>query len=84
MWIMSNVVKEVLELKEFISTFILCLIVCWVATFFFVGLIINNIWAIVIIVAFLLAVLITAFMNQQSRIEELERKMEKSLNNKQD
>ncbi len=69
-------------MKEFISTFFICLVICGVATFFFAGLILNNIWAIVIIVAFLLAVLITAFMNQESRIEELEKKMENSLNNK--
>ncbi|MGE4284693.1 MAG: hypothetical protein AB7G87_13445 [Clostridia bacterium] len=71
-------------MKEFISTFFICLVVCGVATFFFAGLIFDNIWGIIIIVAFLLAVFITAFMNQDSRIEELEKKMEKLLNDKQD
>ncbi len=71
-------------MKNFISTFFACLVVCWIATFFFVGLIANNIWAIIIIVAFLLAVLITVFMNQESRIEELEKKIEQLLNKKQD
>lgn len=74
---------EGFKLKEFISTFFICLVVCGIATFF-AGLILNNIWAIIVIVAFLLAVLITAFMNQESRIEDLEKKMEKTLNNKQD
>lgn len=70
-------------MKEFISTFFVCLIVCGVATFFFAGLIINNIWGIIVMVAFLLAVLITVFISQESRIEELEKKMEKLLNDKQ-
>lgn len=77
-------VKEVLKFKEFISTFFVCLIVCGVATFFFAGLILNNIWNITIVAAFLLAVLITVFMNQESRIEELEKKMEKLLNDTRD
>lgn len=75
---------EGFKLKEFINTFFACLVVCGVATFFFAGRILNNIWAIIIIVAFLLAVLITVFMNQESRIEELEKKIEKLLNDKQD
>ncbi len=71
-------------MKEFISTFFICLVVCWIATFFFAAFILNNIWAIIVVVAFLLAVLITVFMNQVSRIDELEKKMEKLLNNNQD
>ena len=71
-------------MKGFISTFFICLVVCWVATIFFVGLIINNLWSIIFTVAFLLALLITAFMDHETRIEELEKKMEKLLNDKQD
>ncbi|KUO53561.1 MAG: hypothetical protein APF76_12190 [Desulfitibacter sp. BRH_c19] len=71
-------------MKNFISTFFACLVVCGVAAFFFAGLIFTNIWAMIIFVAFLLAVLITAFVNQESRIEELEKKMEQLLNKKQD
>ena len=72
-----------MKLKEFISTFFMCLVVCWVVTFFFAGLILN-ITGLIFIVAFFLAVSITVYMNQESRIEELENKMEKILNSKKD
>ncbi len=71
-------------MKNFISTFFACLVLCVVAAFFFAHLIFTNIWAIVIFVAFLLAVFITAFMNHESRIEELEKKMEQLLNKTQE
>ncbi|MBM4763843.1 hypothetical protein [Bacillus sp. B15-48] len=71
-------------MKEFISTFFVCLVICGIATFFFAGLILSNIWYITILIAFLLAVIITVFINQESRIEELEKKVEEVLNNKQD
>lgn len=71
-------------MKDFISTFFACLVVCVVAAFLFAGFFVTNIWAMIIFVAFLLAVLITIFMNQETRIEELEKKMEKLLNKKQD
>lgn len=61
---------------NFISNFFACLVVCVVAIFFFGGLIFTNIWAMIILVALFLAVLITVFMSQESRIEELEKKME--------
>jgi cell division protein FtsB len=47
-------------------------------------LIVENIWALIIFIAFVLAVLITVFIKQESRIEELEKKMEELLSNKQD
>ncbi len=72
------------KLKEFITTFFVCLVVCLVVTFFFAGLILSNVWVGTIIVAFLLAVLITVFMNYESRIDKLEKKTEKLLNDKQD
>lgn len=73
-----------IEMKEFITTFIACLVICSVATFFFAGLILNNIWAITIVNAFLLAVLITVLMSQEARIEGLEKKVEQLLNEKKD
>ena len=69
-------------MKNFISTLFASLIVCSVAAFFFAGLISTNFWAMVFFVSFLLAVLITVLMNQDSKIEELEKKMEQLLNNK--
>ncbi|WP_031513095.1 hypothetical protein [Desulfofalx alkaliphila] len=71
-------------MKNFISTFFLCLIVCGVATFFLAHLIFSNILAIIVFIAFLLAVLITAFINLETKIEELEKKIEELLNDKQD
>ncbi|MGP4108197.1 hypothetical protein [Virgibacillus sp. L01] len=71
-------------MKEFIGTFLACIVICWIFSFFFLGLIVENIWALIIFIAFFLAVLITVFIKQESRIEELEKKVEKLLNNKQD
>ncbi|KHF37987.1 hypothetical protein [Halalkalibacter okhensis] len=71
-------------MKEFIGVFFACLVICYVATFFFAGLILDNFWAIVTLIAFFLSVFITIFIKQETRIEELEKKVEKLLNNKQD
>lgn len=71
-------------MKEFMGTFLICIIICWLFTFFFLGLIVENIWALIIFIAFFLALLITVFMNQESRIEELEKKIEELLSNKQE
>ncbi|MFC0472280.1 hypothetical protein ACFFHM_17730 [Halalkalibacter kiskunsagensis] len=73
-----------MKLKEFMGTFLACIVICWIFTFFFLGLIVENIWALIIFISFVLAVLITVFIKQESRIEELEKKMEELLSNKQD
>ncbi len=65
-----------LDLKGFLSTFAICLVLCVIATFLFGELLVSNIWADVVAIAFLLAVSITVFMNQDSRIEELEKKIQ--------
>jgi len=70
----------VLKLKNFISTFF----ACGVAIFIFANIIFTNIWAMVVFGAFILAVVITVFINQESRIEELEKKMKQLLHKKQD
>lgn len=71
-------------MKEFIGVFLACIVICWIFSFFFLGLIVENIWALIIFISFMLAVLITIFIKQESRIEDLEKKVEKLLNNKQD
>lgn len=71
-------------MKDFIGTFLACIVMCWLFAFFFFGLIVENIWALIIFIAFVLAVLITIFIKQESRIEELEKKMEELLSNNQD
>jgi len=71
-------------LKEFIGIFFSCLIICWVFTFLFAAFFLENLYAMASFIAFLLAVFITIFVKQESRIEELENKMEIYLNNKED
>lgn len=71
-------------MKEFIGTFFVCLVICYVATFFFAGLILDNTWAIVTLIAFFLSVFITIFIKQETRIEKLEKKVENLLNNKEE
>ncbi|WP_067726580.1 hypothetical protein [Oceanobacillus damuensis] len=71
-------------MKEFIGTFLVCVVICWITAFFFLGLILDNSWALIIFIAFPLAVFITVFMKQESRIEDLEKKIENISNNKQD
>lgn len=71
-------------MKEFIGTLFACIFICWVFVFFLLGFIIENIWALVILIAFVLAVFITILIKQEARIEELENKMETLLSNKQD
>lgn len=67
-------------MKEFLGTFVICTILCVVAVFFFAGLFVENIWAVVVAVSFVLAILITVLMNQDSRIEELEKKIKQLQN----
>lgn len=57
------------------SAFFFCLVICAVAVFFFAGLLMSNIWADVVAVAFLLAILITVFVNQDARIAALEQQI---------
>lgn len=75
--------REVLKLKEFISIFFVCLVICFISIFIYLTFISNNIWTIIFFIAFVLAVFMTVFIKQVFRIEELEKKMEELLNNKQ-
>ncbi|MBP1948287.1 hypothetical protein [Virgibacillus litoralis] len=69
-------------MKEFIGIFLAWIVICWIFVFFFLGLIVENIWGLIILISFVLTVFITVFMKQESRFEELEKKMEELLNNK--
>lgn len=66
-------------MKDFISTLFACFIICSVAAFFLIGFV-NSIWMIIFLAAIFLAILITVISNQESRIEELEQKMEQLIN----
>ncbi|GAB3789512.1 hypothetical protein [Virgibacillus kimchii] len=71
-------------MKNFIGIFLSCIVITYIFSFFFLALIVENLWAFVIFVAFLLAVFITVFISQESRMEELEKKVEELSSNKQD
>lgn len=71
-------------MKEFIGTFLVSIFICWMFAIFFIGFIVENAWVLIIFIAFVLAVIVTIFIKLVSRIEDLERKVEKLLNNKQD
>ena len=68
-------------MKNFISTFFMSLVICVVGAFLFAGLLVNNFWASIFAISFALSVLITAFMNLESRILELEKKIKKLSEN---
>lgn len=68
-------------MKNFISTFFMSLVICVVGAFLFAGLLVNNLWASIFAIAFVLSVLITAFINLESRLLELEKKIEKLSEN---
>lgn len=70
-------------MKGFLETFMVCLILCAVVTFFGAGLLLSNIWADVVVVALLLAISVTAYMNQDARIDQLEKMVEQLQKEKQ-
>ncbi|WP_444684495.1 hypothetical protein [Alkalicoccus luteus] len=62
-------------MKRFGAILIVSLIVCYLATFFFAGVIMESFWGNVTIFAVLIAITATIFVNQQVRLEELEEKV---------
>lgn len=70
-------------MKNFLEIFLICLIFCAAATFFGAGLLLSNIWADIVVVALLLAISVTVYINQDSRIEALEETVKKLQNEKQ-
>ncbi|WP_352420669.1 hypothetical protein [Proteiniborus sp.] len=70
-------------MKDFIGIFLGCFIFCLLAILFLGDLLFTNIWAIIILASFMLAILVKLFINQYSRIDELERKIEQLLQDKQ-
>ena len=59
-------------MKNFLATFIMSIVICYIFLFFGGVLIFENFWAILVFVAFIIAILITVFISQETRIEELE------------
>lgn len=64
-------------MKNFIGTFIICFILCYVFLFFGGAIIFENFWAMLILVAFIFAILAIVFIHQETKIEELEARIKK-------
>lgn len=62
-------------MKDFLATFIVCMISCYIFLFFGGALILENIWIIPIFAALFLAILIKAFIHQETKLEELEERI---------
>lgn len=67
-------------MKDFIMLFI----VFFVFILFFGGIIITNVWVILVLISMILAIIAKGFISQSSKIEELEKKVEQLLQDKQD
>lgn len=66
---------EVIPIKAFLETFLICIVLCVLAAVFLLPLLTKSFWAALLAAALLLAVLITAFLHQESKIEALEEKL---------
>ncbi|HHY41565.1 MAG TPA: hypothetical protein GX514_01765 [Thermoanaerobacterales bacterium] len=68
-------------MKNFLETFLISLISCYIFLLFGGILIFENFWATLVLVAFIIAILITVFIHQETKIEELEARI-KTLESK--
>lgn len=59
-------------MKSFLGTFAMSLILCYIFLFFGGVLIFENFWAILVFIALIIAILVTIFIHQETKIEELE------------
>ncbi|AET67835.1 hypothetical protein Desor_2233 [Desulfosporosinus orientis DSM 765] len=59
-------------MKNFLGTFVISLILCYIFLFFGGALIFENFWAIIVFVALIITILTTVFIHQEIKIEELE------------
>lgn len=64
-------------MKSFLRTFVICIILSYVFLLIIGGLILENGLALLVFVAFVITVLITIFTNQESKIEDLEKRLTK-------
>ena len=68
-------------MKSFLGTFAISLILCYIFLFFGGILIFQNLWAMLFFAAFIITILITVFIHQETKIEELEARI-KTLESK--
>ncbi|MDF2504648.1 MAG: hypothetical protein K0R06_2139 [Clostridium sp.] len=64
-------------MKSFLRTFVTCIILSYFFLLTIGGLILENGLALLVFVAFVITVLITIFTNQESKIEDLEKRLTK-------
>ncbi|HWL26065.1 MAG TPA: hypothetical protein VNR38_20325 [Ureibacillus sp.] len=67
-------------MRDFIAAFLGCFTIVLIGLFFTGG----NPWAIIILISLFLALFVTVFLKQEIRIENVEKKLEKLLNEAQD
>jgi uncharacterized membrane protein YciS (DUF1049 family) len=59
-------------MKNFMGTFAMSLILCCIFLFLGGVLIFENLWATLVFVALIITILITVFIHQETKIEDLE------------
>lgn len=67
-------------MKGFISTFFVCLLLWGVGAFFLGTFVLQNWFTLLIALSLITAAAITLYMNQEARIEVLEKKIEELTN----
>ena len=60
-------------MKSFITTFAICYVLLWILMFFGFGLIYNNLFAILAVIALPIAAVIEGFIGMEKKIEKLEK-----------
>ena len=63
-------------MKGFISTYVLCYVVCAIFIFFIFGWIYNNLWAMLAVICLPIAVMLQMFLHYEKRIDALEKRIE--------
>ena len=59
-------------MKNFLSTFAICFVLCGIFLFFGGFLILSNLWLTVALAALVISLLICAFLSLEGKIEEVE------------
>lgn len=62
-------------MKNFLSTFLISFVMLWLFLFFGGTLIFENLFALLVVVAFVLALLISGFVQQDAKMETLEARL---------
>ena len=63
-------------MKGFLTTFAICYVLLWILMFFGFGLIYNNLFAILAVIALPIAAGIEGFIGMEKKIEKLEKRIQ--------